>query len=433
LTVVDEGRPVPLYRAVAERLLGKYGISAGPDGVPLRDCHELHDAVSALAAAGRRVKDLYRPASEILRRLVEQQERPLAALDKLASIRHFDLYATVTSDDLLARALNTVRYGGAAGTEQIEYAPRLPTDRRRDIPEILPAGYTAVFYLFGKADPSPVYAIHDEDALEFSYTLQGGNGPERLLSNLRGRNLLLIGCRFGEWLSRFFLRLSSSERLFTDQRTKKEFLVGAGTAEDREFVSFLERFSQDSRYYSVNAREFCDELYERWSRRNPEVRDTPPPPPPPYPSSDTIFISYAKEDFECAARLQSELQEIGGNVAWFDKRVLKPGDEWERKILTAIERCRIFLPLLSSTTETRTEGFFRREWDEAAERSRKIMGRKFIFPVVIDEDYRGLAWELTPDRFRAFQSGHAPLGRMTEDLRIEMTEQLREVRRGRGV
>src|SRR5262249_35881545 len=143
------------------------------------------------------------------------------------------------------------------------------TARRRDMPEVPSSQYTAVFYLFGKADVSPFYAIHDEDALEFPYTLQAGNGPERIFSQLRSRNLLFIGCNFAGWLSRFFLRLANSERLFSDQRTKKEFFADEETSHDRSFTVFLERFSQDSRWYSLDAPTFVSELARRWRARNP--------------------------------------------------------------------------------------------------------------------------------------------------------------------
>ena len=60
-------------------------------------------------------------------------------------------------------------------------------------------------YLFGKADVSPFYAIHDEDALEFPYTLQAGNGLKRcrdrskrgyeryVVLGILGRNLQTLG------------------------------------------------------------------------------------------------------------------------------------------------------------------------------------------------------------------------------------------------
>src|SRR5262249_7972457 len=251
LLVESGGAPIPLYRVVAERLLAKYGFTASslPGGGALRTGYELNDAVCALARAGRRVRDLYRPINDILQKTLGEQKNVLGPLRDLASIRHFDLFATTTPDNLMAQALDAVRFNGAKQTVEIEYAPKLPTDRRRDIPEVPSSKFAAVFYLFGKADVSPFYAIHDEDALEFSYTMQTGNGPERMFSQLRSRNLLLIGCRLPDWLSRFFLRLSNSERLFSDQRTKKEFFAGDEAAIDHSFTVFLEQFSHDSRWY----------------------------------------------------------------------------------------------------------------------------------------------------------------------------------------
>jgi hypothetical protein len=301
------------------------------------------------------------------------------------------------------------------------------------MPQAPSSKYTAVFHLFGKADVAPFFAIHDEDVLEFAYTLQAGNAPERIFSELRSRNVLLIGCNFGDWLNRFFLRLSNSERLFSDQRAKKEFLVGAATAADPGFVVFVERFSQDSRCYPIPARDFVTELVRRWSERNPAAfarfQDTHGPPPPGAPAQGTIFISYSSDDIAAARRLFASLEEIGGDVAWFDKSALKPGDDWEQHSLSAIQRCAIFVPLLSANTESRTEGYFRREWNEAAERSRRIQGRKFIFPVVIDAEFGGMGgYTLAPPQFQTYQYSHAPQGQLTEMLKGEISEQLRALR-----
>ena len=112
---------------------------------------------------------------------------------------------------------------------------------------------------------------------------------------------------------------------------------------------------------------------------------------------------------------------------------IKPGDEWNPQIQSAIQRCSLFLPLLSANTEQRTEGYFRHEWGAAAERSRGIQGRKFIFPIVIDADCGDAVgcYNLVPKEFQAVQYSHAPWGQMTEDLRGAITEQLRILRRAR--
>ena len=121
-------------------------------------------------------------------------------------------------------------------------------------------------------------------------------------------------------------------------------------------------------------------------------------------------------------------------MAWFDKTALRPGDDWHQHILGAIQRCSVFLALVSANTERRTDGYFRREWDEAAERSRRIQGRKFIYPIVVDPDYAGdmARYALVPSRFQTFQYSHAPAGEMTDALKTDLVEQLRALRRARA-
>ncbi len=444
LTIELDGRTTVLYRAVAEQLLARYDLSADalPGGAVLREHHELNDAVSALAATGiKPVKDLYRPIHDIIQRLVAAQTEPLPVLRELASISGFDLFATTTPDGLLARALESVRNPGTLATDQIEYAPSLPTNRRRDIPEILQSDYRAVFYLFGKVDVSQFYAIHDEDALEFAYTLQytlqNGAPPARMFSELRNRSLLLIGCNFAAWLSRFFLRLSNEKRL-SDNRLKQEILVDRATGEDGNLTVFLERFSRDSHFYPMPARDFVAELYRRWTERHPVAtpNENGEEGVAPVPAGGgAIFISYASEDVAAARQLYEQLNQIGGDpyTTWIDKEKLRPGDDWDRHIRTAIQRCDLFLPLISTHTEQRPEGYFRDEWYEAAQRSRRIMGQKFILPVVIDPDFDGsmARYQLVRDEFKAFQFSHAPGGQMSPTLREEITGEIRQLRRGR--
>lgn len=435
LTITENGQAAPLYRRVAERLLQKYSLSSSalPGGEVLRPGHELNDAVCALAATERRIKDLYPRIAAILDELLLGEKEVLEPLRQIASILDFSLFVTTTPDNLLVRALNAVRFDGTDLTHEIRYAPNLPIDQSKDIPETLLPQYNAVFYLFGKADDR-YYAIHDEDALEFSYTLPN-KGPERMYAKLRSSDLLLIGCSFYDWLSRFFIRISNSVRLSLD-RDKREFLVGEETAGDRSLIGFLKRFSHDSRCYPGDARAFVAELYRRWSAlphaANMSLLKGPQPRlAEPGLLSGSIFVSYAHEDIAAARTLFDDLQKIGGEVAWIDKTELKPGDIWEGQIVGAIQRCHIFLPLLSATTELRDEGYFMREWKRAAARYEGMMSRKFIFPIVIDGDYTGDMgqYRQVPEVFKTFQYSHAPAGHLNDVLRDAITEQIRILRR----
>jgi TolB-like protein/Tfp pilus assembly protein PilF len=119
-------------------------------------------------------------------------------------------------------------------------------------------------------------------------------------------------------------------------------------------------------------------------------------------SSKAVFLSYASQDAEAARRISESLRAAGVEV-WFDTDGgLEHGDEWDAKIRRQIKECVLFIPIISANTEARHEGYFRIEWDLAAERARGIAsGVPFILPVVIDDTRETQA--LVPDRFRAVQ------------------------------
>jgi len=127
-----------------------------------------------------------------------------------------------------------------------------------------------------------------------------------------------------------------------------------------------------------------------------------------------IFLSYASQDAEAARRLCETLRAAGVEV-WFDvEGGLETGDEWDAKIRRQIKECVLFLPVISENTQAREEGYFRIEWDLAAERARGIAsGVPFILPIVIDDTRQPDA--LVPDRFRSVQWTKAPAGELSSD------------------
>ena len=442
LEVNLSGNTVPLYRAVAERLLTRYGMTpAHPNTSPrdlpaghviLRPQHELNDAVCAFSRSGKRIQDLYRPVNDALKAVVDEQANFIPeALIQLAKIKNFDLFVSTTCDDMLLRAINSVRYNGSLETEQIEFAPNLSINK--DIPENRSKSYTAIFNIFGRASALPQFAIHDEDTLEFVYILHSGRGniPERMLGSIRSRNLLLIGCNFSDWLGRFFIRGTNQTRLSGD-RSKKEFMADTIAAPESSLTLFLERFSQNTRVFPGSAKDFVNELSKRWFERHPA--DEPPAAGNATVNTSTrrgeIFVSYASEDRPAARLLVEAIEKIGGNVVWFDRHDLAAGDKWQSIILSSINRCSLFIPVVSINTESRNEGFFRVEWDEASERDRKISGRKFIMPVAVNSNPEGAEiFQLIPDCFRKYQFSHAPGGIPSERLVTDLIAEIRERQR----
>jgi hypothetical protein len=88
-------------------------------------------------------------------------------------------------------------------------------------------------------------------------------------------------------------------------------------------------------------------------------------------SAGGVFLSYASEDAVPAERIAAALR-AGGIEVWFDKSALRGGDAWDRQIREQIHDCRLFIPVISANSERRDEGYFRREWSLAADRTRDI-------------------------------------------------------------
>jgi TolB-like protein len=101
-------------------------------------------------------------------------------------------------------------------------------------------------------------------------------------------------------------------------------------------------------------------------------------------SSKAVFLSYASQDADVARVIADALRGAGVEV-WFDQNELRGGDAWDKKIRTQIRDCTLFLPIISTNTEARLEGYFRLEWKLAEDRSHLMArGKPFLVPVVID-------------------------------------------------
>jgi TolB-like protein/lipoprotein NlpI len=125
-------------------------------------------------------------------------------------------------------------------------------------------------------------------------------------------------------------------------------------------------------------------------------------------SSKAVFLSYASQDLEAARHICDALQAAGVEV-WLDQSELRGGDAWDRQIRKNIHECALFVPIISSATQQRLEGYFRREWKLAVDRTHDMAdGKPFLVPVVID-DTKDQDAEV-PESFRAVQWTRLPGG-----------------------
>jgi hypothetical protein len=414
LKVETETGPRLLIEWLAEKLAARLNVDPAPLAKPL----QLNDVVcSYLANRGRR-EEAYTRLRTIMREAAFAPPRPLR---QLAEITDFNLYVTMTFDPLLEQAVNAVRFGGAANTEVIAYAPNRVADlpvERDDLQR------PVVYHLLGRLSASPTYVISDEDMLEFVCALQSEHlTPEKLFHALEHNHLLVIGSDFSNWLARLFLRMTKRRRL-SDPRDVGEILADDHSLGDVRLVSFLQQVSVRTRMFS-GAEAFVAELHRRWMARRggfpvgaaepsrflPPAREMP---------ERAVFISYAREDLAAVQKLKAGL-EAAGLVVWFDMERLESGDDYDRKIRGNIARCSFFLPIVSAATQRRHEGYFRREWSYAVDRTLGMAdGAVFVLPVCIDDTPEAAA--VVPERFKALHFTRAPAGEPPREFVARLQE-----------
>ncbi len=128
----------------------------------------------------------------------------------------------------------------------------------------------------------------------------------------------------------------------------------------------------------------------------------------------SVFLSYASEDREAARRLRDAMPAYGIDV-WYDESELGGGEAWDQKIRRQIRECDYFMALVSAQTEARREGYFRREWRLAVERTLDMADdHLFLLPVVLDDTDQATA--RVPEKFLMVQWLKVPRGEPTPAL-----------------
>ncbi|HET7535753.1 MAG TPA: TIR domain-containing protein, partial [Candidatus Didemnitutus sp.] len=138
-------------------------------------------------------------------------------------------------------------------------------------------------------------------------------------------------------------------------------------------------------------------------------------------TSGAVFLSYAREDGDAARRIAEALRGFGVEV-WFDMSELRGGDAWDAKIRKQIRECALFVPVISAHTQAREEGYFRREWRMAVDRTHDMAeNRAFIVPVVVDDTVESDA--NVPEAFLKAHCTRLPDGEPTSQF-VEQVKRL---------
>ncbi len=425
LVTVDAGAgEMTFNRYVAEQLTGRLRVK--PRDLP--ENYSINDVVVRFIENRGKKEEIYPRIRTLLK---DTNFQPSPALLDLAKLGPCKLFVTFTFDSLLVDAINQVRFGGNAKTEQLSYLPNDIQDLKSEKKGL---DYPVVYHLLGKLSASPDFVACDEDLLEFIQSMQSNSHrPHLLFDELQDSHLLFLGCDYSDWLVRFIMRTTRSEPL-SNRRDHMEVLVGDRFLEDESLKTFLDNFSYNTKLVGGSSTEFVAELAKRWLDRHPLETLQDSQSPPPVNASDPyqmvpggIFLSYASDDLEAVSRIKASLEAVGLDV-WFDKRELAAGDDWDLKIRRNVGSCSLFMPVVSKSTEARLEGYFRREWAWAVDRALGIAdGIPFLVPLTIDETPAYTA--KVPERFKTSQFTNLPAGQVSAEFVDRIRELVRDYHR----
>ena len=424
LKVHYQDQEVLLYPLLAQKLAAILQVS----GDDLPEGGEINAVVGRYLEEHdrRQFERIYRRLPRVMDDLALSIPEPLA---KLAAIRHFKLFVTTTFDSLLERAISEARN---EPPQAISYSLRADLDKA-DLPcpvEQLPG--LVVFHLFGKVSASEVYAVTQEDTLEFLRALQSeSRRPHLLIDELSNKDVLLMGCGFGGWLARFFLRATKRNRLL--QAGGTNYLADTRVTQNKNLVLFLRRFSPGTEIYEGNVSDFIDELHRRWIERyGAEEPETPATPATSSASrvsreeEPRVFLSYASEDRDTAKKFIDALRKKGIDV-FFDRDDLRGGDDWSWKLKSSINKSWLFIPLVSKNTMTPESREFREEWVTAEEQARRANpSLAFAVPVVIDGTPTGATGLIEYKIFRDKQWIECRQGEPTEPFVTQIRDHYRK-------
>lgn len=265
-----------------------------------------------------------------------------------------------------------------------------------------------LYYAFGKAEYNNLasnriineFAATDNEKMKIVAQWLGNQAPVNFLKHLGHKRILAIGCKFDDWLFRFFWYMLQKDINLLD---KGEVVFDYSEETDARLKHYL--FSQRVEFFE-DARLFMSDLINAIKKvrekavarlragQNDRLNTL----------DDTgIFISYAHEDFWMVNPLYEKLTAQGFNV-WMDVR-LEAGDKYDTRIENAINHCKVFMPVLSSVVRQSLENgecenryFYNKEWMTAQNRIGII--KQFggvnmeTLPILVDsfdigQDYQG--------------------------------------------
>ena len=296
----------------------------------------------------------------------------------------FSLILTTCQDDLLVRALQ------AAGKDPIVGRYHLRGDLRDNPEFLLPSSPTAplVYHLFGDAQEPGSLVLSENDLLDFQINIVSKlplpNSLVRALKRAR-QSFLFIGFGITQWYLRVLLKVLV-RTLLELHRPGSAFatepLRGLSEVDREQTILFYQRGTRVE-LEDKDTGAFLTELLERLDAAGGFAEQAALTGPRP-----RVFISYAREDRDLAARVVDALHRANFDP-WWDEDGLSGGELWDERVRDELEATDFTLVFYSPALCRKTDGYVNKEIALARDRDLKIRGN-FLIPLrtaeISDED-----------------------------------------------
>lgn len=309
---------------------------------------------------GRRYNDIKEQVINATRQLMSDKNSLINSIEpslrQLLKTRCFRIVITTAIDPFLELAMEEVWGENGFDVIQVETAKstfKLVTYEEFNV------NRPVLCYMFGKIDPKlsdeeNSFVLSENDAIKKIAKWFDAADSNAFLKYIRNYSLCSVGPQFNDWMFRFFWYLLRGE---IGKNSGNKQVAVENEHEDSSLVSYLE---MEKVKVFPDAREFMASAVKQINEAVISLRE---------PRKDQgVFISYSHRDRYIAMPLFERLRSESIPV-WIDDEELDDGDEFKDRITNAIETCKIFLPILSTTirkqiseNKIKDQWYYKNEW-----------------------------------------------------------------------
>lgn len=239
-----------------------------------------------------------------------------------------------------------------------------------------------LYYICGKVNnKGKKFVATENDAIEVVARWFSKNAPLNFLNNIRPKGIVSLGCKFDDWLFRFFWYILRKDVNTIDSSLKDAVAVSFTSESGKKLNEYLRSRNV---YTEPDARSFISSILNHKDQCIKDIALVNS-------RLGGVFISYAHEDMPIVSSIVERLKEEGFDV-WFDSAKLECGDRYDARIDKAIAKCKIFVPILSpQVKQDLCDGhldryYIKTEWALAKQRAHNIDSnaqRMYVMPLAI--------------------------------------------------